>query len=101
MPRFGQARPENVCYVSALTGQGIDAFVNKLEQIIMEGSTLESFFFPNSEGGALNTLYKNASSIENVEYGAEGITATAIVDAKTRGMLRKYLTSAEEETIDE
>ncbi len=101
MPRFGQAHPENVCYVSALTGQGIDAFVNKLEQIIMEGSTLESFFFPNSEGGALNTLYKNASSIENVEYGAEGITATAIVDAKTRGMLRKYLTSAEEETIDE
>ncbi len=101
IPNFGRARSENICYVSAKTGQGIDGFVDKLEQIIMNGTTREAFFFPNSEGGALNTLYKNASTVENVEYGVEGVTATAIVDAKTRGMLRKYLQGGAEEYEDE
>ncbi len=101
IPNFGRARPENICYVSALTGQGIDGFVDKLEQIIMNGTTRETFFFPNSDGGALNMLYKNAASVEDVDYGANGVTAIAVVDVKTKGMLKKYLQSDVEENDDE
>ncbi len=101
IPDFGHARPENICYASALTGQGIDGFVGKLEQIIMNGTTRETFFFPNSDGAALNMLYKNASSVDNVDYGPDGITAIAIVDAKTKGMLKRHLQSASEENDDE
>jgi len=44
---------------------------------------------PNSDTGALNTLYKYAT-VEDVEYGAEYITAVALADARARGMMRKY-----------
>ena len=44
---------------------------------------------PNSEQGALNVLYKNAT-IESVEYGYDGVTVVATVDVKVRGMLKKY-----------
>lgn len=90
IPDFGSARPENICYVSAKTGQGIDGFVSKLENIVLSGTTRETFVIPNADAGALNTLYRVASSVESVEYGDETITATAIVDAKARGMLAKY-----------
>ena len=48
-----------------------------------------TYFIPNSDGGALNTLYRVAT-VENVEYGAEGMTVLALADAKARGMMRKY-----------
>lgn len=88
---YGTERPDNVCYISALTGQGIEGFVSKLEDLVLSGTTKETFIIPNTEGGALNILYKNAAAVENVEYGESFITAVATVDAKTKGMLRKYL----------
>ena len=89
--RFGSVRPENICDISAKTGQGIESFTEKLENIILNGKTRETFIIPNAEAGALNILYKNAATVESVEYGNENITAVATVDAKTKGMLAKFL----------
>ena len=55
------------------------------------GKTLETFVIPNAEAGALNTLYRLASSVESVEYGDEYITAVATVDARAKGNLAGYL----------
>ena len=77
-----------VC-VSALTGEGIEQMVGMLEDIVREGKVRVCFRFPNSEAGLLNTLYRLAA-VENVEYGDEYITAEAIADAKTRGILAAY-----------
>ena len=87
----GQRANENVVYISALTGQGIDGLVERLENIVADGKRRITYFIPNSEGGALNTLYRFAT-VEEVEYGAEGMTVVALVDAKARGMMRKYAT---------
>jgi GTP-binding protein HflX len=89
--KYGSVNPENICYISAKTGQGIEQFTEKLENIILNGKTRETFIIPNSEAGVLNTLYKNAATVESVEYGYENITAVATVDAKTKGMLSKFL----------
>ncbi len=78
----------HVC-ISAKTGEGIEALAELLEAVIHDGKTPATFLIPNAEQGALNILYKNAT-VENVEYGAEGVTVTATVDAKVRGMLKKY-----------
>ena len=75
--------------ISAKSGEGVDKLAELLEEILHSGKTRATFVIPNDEQGALNILYKNAT-VENVEYGAEGVTAIAIVDSKTRGMLRKY-----------
>ena len=76
-------------YISAATGQGVDTLISKLEALVTDGKRKITYFIPNSDGGALNTLYRVAT-VENVDYGAEGMTVLALVDAKARGMMRKY-----------
>lgn len=93
--RVGQSADRNVAYISALTGQGVELLVAKLEEIVLASKRPVVFTIPNSEAGALNILYKNAT-VQDVEYGAEAIKATALADAKVIGMLRKYTDIPEE-----
>ena len=78
-----------VCAISAKSGEGIDALLQRVEDIIHQGKSRVTFVIPNSEQGALNILYKNAT-VESVDYGYEGVTVVATVDQKVRGMLKKY-----------
>ena len=78
-----------VCAISAKSGEGIDALLQRVEEIIHQGKSRVTFVIPNSEQGALNILYKNAT-VESVDYGYEGVTVVATVDQKVRGMLKKY-----------
>ena len=80
---------ERFVYISAATGQGVDTLIAKIEALVTDGKRRVTYFIPNSDGGALNTLYRVAT-VENVDYGAEGITVLALADAKARGMMRKY-----------
>ena len=83
------AAAENLVFISAQTGQGIEALIAKLEAIVSEGKRKITYFIPNSDGGALNTLYRFAT-VESVDYGADGMTVVALADAKARGMMKKY-----------
>ena len=75
--------------LSAKEGNGVERLVELLDTILHEGKSRVVFVIPNAEQGALNILYKNAT-VEDVEYGASAVTVTAIVDAKVRGMMKKY-----------
>lgn len=75
--------------VSAKTGEGLDDLLKALQDLLMSGKKRVVFHIPNNRAGVLNTLYQNAA-VEDVEYGAEYILATAIADAKAHGMLRQY-----------
>ena len=83
------AESQNTVYISALTGQGMDTLIEKLEAIVTDGKRRVTYFIPNADAGALNTLYR-VSTVEDVQYGADGITAVALADAKARGMMKKY-----------
>lgn len=76
-------------YISALTGYGCDKLADVIQTVIHEGKRRVIFKIPNGEPSAMNTLYKN-STVEDVEYGAEFVTVTAVVDEKTHGMMKKY-----------
>ena len=78
----------------------MEELVAKLEQIALGGKTRETFVIPNNEQGALAQLYKNAT-VESVDYGAEGVTVVATVDAKMRGQLNRYRIGREDETSEE
>ena len=99
--RLGIEVPENVAYISATTGQGIENFVSKLEKIVLGGRSREVLVIPNSDGGALNSLYRSGAAIENVEYGNEGVTVTAVLDMKTRGQMKKYIKDYKEPSEDD
>ena len=79
----------NVVCISALTGAGCEELALKLQEIVNGGKTSVTFKIPNAEQGAMNILYREAT-IEDVDYGPEFVTVKAIVDAKLRGMLKKY-----------
>ncbi len=83
------AEHSHTVMVSAKTGQGIDLLLNALQDVLHEGKRRIRFLIPNSEAGALNTLYQSAA-VEEVDYGDAGITVTAVVDAKVHGMLRRF-----------
>lgn len=90
LPTLANVERENVFYISAKTGEGIDGMTAKLEEIVQAGKKRLIFKIPNAEQSALNILYKNAV-VEDVEYGSEFVTVVATVDAKVRGMLARYL----------
>ena len=90
---------QQVVHISAKTGKGCDTLAEMIQNIVHDGKCSVVFKIPNAEQGAMNILYRDAT-IEDVDYGAEYVTVKAIVDKKTRGMLKKYdtmLPEAEEE----
>ena len=87
--RIGVEADDRVVYISAQTGQGVEELVRRLESMALADKKRVTYLIPNSEGGALNTLYRVAT-VESVDYGAEGMTVVALADAKARGMMRRY-----------
>ncbi len=95
-----KSQDENIVYISAKTGQGMNLLVSKIEEFVLNGKKRVTYRIPNSDAGALNTLYKFAN-VENVEYGHEYIEVTALADAKARGLMLKYAVDDEIEKNDE
>ncbi|MBQ9806121.1 MAG: GTPase HflX [Clostridia bacterium] len=90
LPSIGvPAERSRMVAVSAKTGQGIDLLTQALQEILQDGKRTVVFHIPNNEGGALNTLYREAT-VEDVEYGANEMLVTAVVDARVHGMLRRF-----------
>lgn len=83
------APDKNCVAVSALTGEGLDELIEKLEEMVQNGKSQETFIIPNAEAGIVNRLYASAEIID-VDYGSECVTVRATVDAKVRGQYDKY-----------
>ncbi len=87
---------ENVLYISAATGQGVDRLLARIEEMLHEGNRRVTFRIPNDKQGLLSVLYRNAT-VEDISYGADAVLVTAVVDARTYGQLRPYDTNPREE----
>ena len=83
---------QNTVFISAKTGSGIDELSEKLQRIVSEGRTKEIFKIPSDAFSALNLLYKEAVVV-SVDYGENGATVTALVDARVKGMLADYVST--------
>ncbi len=94
---------ENDCdavFISAKTGEGIDAFEEKLESIASGGRTRETFVIPHADGASLHLLYTSAHGVET-EYMEDGVRVTATVDARLRGKLALYNVKKSASILDE
>ena len=80
---------KTVC-ISALTGQGLDALSEALQDTVRVGKRRVTFVIPNAEQGALSRLYAEQAAVESVEYGYEAVTVVATVDDRVYGLLHKY-----------
>ena len=90
LPDLPEAVPrENILCLSAATGEGVDAFISRLTDLLNEGTSTEVFSIPMVEAGVLNQIYANASVL-STDYLESTIEVTAVCDAKARGMFRKW-----------
>ena len=83
------AERDRTVFLSAKTGQGMPLLETALEELCNLGRRRVVFHIPNSDGGALNLLYKGAD-VESVEYTETGMLVAAVVDAKLHGQLKQY-----------
>ena len=77
-------------FISAVTGEGTDELVSRIEALATAGKKQYVFELPSDKLGLVNTLYTEANIID-VEYTANGATVTAVCDKKTAGKLARYI----------
>lgn len=81
---------ENYVFISAATGEGIDALTEKLEKLAREGKHERTFFFPPDKLGLVNTLYASAE-VKSTDYREDGARVVAVCDGKTLGRLGEFI----------
>lgn len=89
-------RQTGAIYCSALNNKGLDALVERICEIIDEGSRKVSFVLPYSDGAVLDALYREAV-VNKAEYTDSGIEIEAVCDKKALGRIKKYLPPEDED----
>ena len=80
-----------VVFVSAKTGAGISALVEKLETMAMHGRHRVTLMIPPEDGAVTGMIYKEADDVE-MEYREDGILCRCILDDRLYAILKKYIT---------
>ncbi len=86
----GLSSMSDAVFISAVTGEGIDDLIKALEKLIKEDRIDVKLSLPVSKGGILSSLYET-SYVKNVEYEGAFIKVEAVVDKKTYGSVRMYV----------
>ena len=84
------ASGNDVIYISATTGEGIDSLVDRLQYYADKRGVLTEYFIPNESLSVLSELYKFAS-VNSVEYSENGVHVKAISDEKVRGRYSSFI----------
>lgn len=90
MKRIASQSGAKYAFISATTGEGIDDFVNILEDLCSAGKKTVHVTLPQSEGALLGLIYKDGENVE-VEYTADGIDVTVTCDEKLYGKLKRFI----------
>ena len=87
-------RGENICTISAHTGDGIPELLSMIDRMLDKGTRRVKIHLPYDKGGLLDMLYREAK-VESVEYSAT-IDITAVCSPKVLGQVQPYLEQHEE-----
>jgi GTP-binding protein HflX len=81
---------ENVFYISAKTGQNVDALISRLSEIVNEKTSRLVFEIPMYRQDEVAKIYRFAK-VESVDYEGENTVVTAVCDSRAKGMFEKWL----------
>ncbi len=81
---------ENVFYVSAKTGQNVDALVARLGELVNESTARLTFAIPMDRQDVVAKLYRFAR-VEEVTYDDANTIVTAVCDGRAKGMFREWI----------
>ncbi|MDD5932584.1 MAG: GTPase HflX [Oscillospiraceae bacterium] len=86
-------RGENICTISARTGQGVDTLLAMIDRMLDKGTRRVKLHLPYDKGGLLDMLYREAK-VESVDYGAT-IDITAVCNPRVLGQVQPFLEGGE------
>ena len=81
---------EDICAVSARTGQGVDALLQLIDRRLDKGTRRCVIHLPYEKGGLLDMLYREAK-VERVEYSGT-IDITAVCSPRVLGQVAPFIT---------
>ena len=85
----GREREDDAVYVSAKTGEGLDALLSTIDGKLDKGTKRVTLHLPYDKAGALDSLYREAK-VESVEYG-ETVDVVAVCTPRVIGQLKDYI----------
>ena len=91
-------REEGSVYISARTGEGVDALLRAIDGKLDKGTRRVTLHLPYDKAGLLDSLYRDAK-VESVEY-EQTITVAAVCPPKVLGQLKPYIEGWQEEKGD-
>ena len=78
-----------VC-ISAKTGEGADALVQKLCAMLSRGKKQVELLLPYAAAGLLDSLNREAAVL-STEYGEDGVRVQAVVPPELFGRVKAYI----------
>ena len=81
---------DDIVCISARSGEGADALVSKLLELLDRGKKQVKLEIPYSDAGIVDLL-KRETAVLSMEYTDTGITAEAIVTPDVLGRVKKYI----------
>ena len=81
---------DDIVCISARSGEGADALVSKLLELLDRGKKQVRLEIPYSDAGIVDLL-KREAAVLSMEYTDTGITAEAIVTPDMLGRVKKYI----------
>ena len=81
---------DDIVCISARSGEGADALVSKLLELLDRGKKQVRLEIPYSDAGIVDLL-KREAAVLSMEYTDTGITAEAIVTPDVLGRVKKYI----------
>ena len=81
---------DDIACISARSGEGADALVSKLLELLDRGKKQVRLEIPYSDAGIVDLL-KREAAVLSMEYTDTGITAEAIVTPDVLGRVKKYI----------
>ena len=81
---------DDIVCISARSGEGTDALVSKLLELLDRGKKQVRLEIPYSDAGIVDLL-KREAAVLSMEYTDTGITAEAIVTPDVLGRVKKYI----------
>jgi GTP-binding protein HflX len=80
---------EDICAISARTGQGVDQLLELIDQRLDKGTRRVTLHLPYDKGGLLDMLYREAK-VENVAY-SDTIDVTAVCNPRVLGQVEPFI----------
>ena len=88
--RFASPHGDDLVCLSARSGEGTDALVKKLSEMLDRGRRHVQLQIPYAEAGLVDLLSREGA-VQRLDYGEDGIVCEAVVGPELFGRVKRFI----------